>query len=137
MITDVHSVYLFPIMIDIAPPVILSCPNGPITAEISPDTLKATVPFAVPEAYDNFGRPLQIVTSPWNITSPFDFTTSTSVSYTFFDDARYNATCSFQVNVISMYQNSRERVFAFKKYHQSPQNRLPPILFLTTMLPKR
>ncbi|XP_071484069.1 uncharacterized protein [Diadema antillarum] len=57
------------------------------------------VTFREPTAIDTGGQPLQVITRPHGLTSPYNFTEDTHCSYTFVDQAGNNATCEFNVAV--------------------------------------
>ncbi|XP_022082655.1 sushi, von Willebrand factor type A, EGF and pentraxin domain-containing protein 1-like [Acanthaster planci] len=84
---------------DQAAPFLTYCP-GPVYANLT-DPAGALVSFDTPTAQDN-GLPgtLSLVISPPNITSPYLFTESTVVSFTFIDTANNSVTCMFSVHLL-------------------------------------
>ena len=77
-------------------PTLSSCP-GPIYATVE-DISGVSVTFDIPTARDNLPySTLTVETSPADITSPYLFTETTDVSYTFTDQAGNFVTCTFRV----------------------------------------
>ena len=80
-------------------PILASCP-GPVYATVE-DPAGVSVTFDIPTARDNdLSGNLTLVTSPADITSPYVFSKSTQVSYTFTDGANNSVTCTFPVQII-------------------------------------
>ncbi|XP_071847709.1 uncharacterized protein [Apostichopus japonicus] len=79
-------------------PIIEVCPGNQY-ANLNEGMVGAQVYFDTPSARDNSGEPLDVRTTPADITSPYIFTETTVVRYEFYDAANNTASCSFQVFV--------------------------------------
>lgn len=89
--------YILVVWKDQISPTVLSCP-GPISATRT-EIWGVEVAFDVPMATDNFDGNLEIVTTPTNLSSPFNFTVDTLCVYEFFDDNGNSVSCAFQIFV--------------------------------------
>ncbi|XP_030846782.1 fibropellin-1-like [Strongylocentrotus purpuratus] len=83
--------------VDRISPTVLSCP-GPISA-MRTENWGVEVPFDVPVATDNYDGNLEIVKTPKNLSSPFNFTIDTLCIYEFYDDNNNSVSCAFQIYV--------------------------------------
>eukprot|EP00057_Strongylocentrotus_purpuratus_P017942 XP_011672416.1 PREDICTED: sushi, von Willebrand factor type A, EGF and pentraxin domain-containing protein 1-like [Strongylocentrotus purpuratus] len=83
--------------VDRVSPYIISCP-GPISA-IRTEIWGVEVAFDVPVADDNYDDNLEIVTTPKNLSSPFNFTVDMLCIYEFYDDNNNSVSCAFQIFV--------------------------------------
>ncbi|XP_078611237.1 uncharacterized protein LOC144881802 isoform X2 [Branchiostoma floridae x Branchiostoma japonicum] len=85
--------------IDITAPTLLTCP-GPQYGTITDSSfLGVSVSFDIPQATDNSGETLSTTKLPVDITSPYNFTADTVVTYEFRDSGGNSVTCTFMVYV--------------------------------------
>ncbi|XP_022105727.1 sushi, von Willebrand factor type A, EGF and pentraxin domain-containing protein 1-like [Acanthaster planci] len=88
-----------PVCKDETPPVITFCP-GPIYVTVE-NVSGTPVTFDTPTARDNDPSDnLTLTTSPVDVGSPYNFTKSTLVVYTFTDAANHSVTCTFLVQIV-------------------------------------
>ena len=88
---------IFVVWKDRISPTLLSCP-GPISA-MRTENWGVEVAFDVPVATDNYDSNLVVVTTPKNLSSPFNFTIDTLCIYEFYDDNNNSVSCAFQIYV--------------------------------------
>ncbi|XP_072179385.1 uncharacterized protein [Diadema setosum] len=82
---------------DLTAPTLTSCP-APITATQT-ESWGVEVVFDVPSAIDSADTNLEVLTSPPDLISPYNFTGDTLCIYTFTDDANNSVSCQFHVYV--------------------------------------
>ncbi|XP_035695798.1 sushi, von Willebrand factor type A, EGF and pentraxin domain-containing protein 1-like [Branchiostoma floridae] len=88
-----------PVCQDITAPTLLTCP-GPQYGTITDSSfLGVSVSFDIPRATDNSGETLSITKLPVDITSPYNFTADTVVTYEFRDSGGNSVTCTFMVYI--------------------------------------
>ncbi|XP_071497252.1 uncharacterized protein [Diadema antillarum] len=85
---------------DLRAPVITSCPTQEIVATRT-EFWGAEVTFDFPTAIDNVDKNLQVLTSPPDLGSPYNFTSDTRCTVSFRDASNNSASCVFQVKLIS------------------------------------
>lgn len=62
------------------------------------------VTFDLPTALDNIDNDLGVSTYPIDLTTPYNFTSDTTCSFSFSDQSNNTALCVFQVYVTSEYR---------------------------------
>ncbi|XP_038055058.1 sushi, von Willebrand factor type A, EGF and pentraxin domain-containing protein 1-like [Patiria miniata] len=83
---------------DKVPPTLRVCP-GSLSGSMSGQTLGVVLSFDIPMAADNSGAQLTVIKTPSDITSPYNFTRDTDVSYIFTDAGGNSVACNFSVNI--------------------------------------
>ncbi|XP_038054961.1 sushi, von Willebrand factor type A, EGF and pentraxin domain-containing protein 1-like [Patiria miniata] len=83
---------------DKVPPTLRVCP-GSLSGSMSGQMLGVVLPFDIPMAADNSGAQLTVIKTPSDITSPYNFTRDTDVSYIFTDAGGNSVACNFSVNI--------------------------------------
>ncbi|XP_072179392.1 LOW QUALITY PROTEIN: uncharacterized protein [Diadema setosum] len=78
-------------------PTLTSCPGPKSVTQTEGWGVEVT--FNLPTAQDNLDDELTVVTSPADLTSPYNFTQDTTASFTFSDSAGNNVTCSFPIYI--------------------------------------
>ncbi|XP_038055062.1 sushi, von Willebrand factor type A, EGF and pentraxin domain-containing protein 1-like [Patiria miniata] len=84
--------------LDRVPPALHVCPNS-LSGSMSGQTLGVVLSFDIPMAYDNSGIQPTVIKTPPDITSPYNFTRDTDVSYIFTDAGGNSVACNFSVNI--------------------------------------
>ncbi|XP_038055355.1 sushi, von Willebrand factor type A, EGF and pentraxin domain-containing protein 1-like [Patiria miniata] len=84
--------------LDKVPPTLRVCP-GSLSGSMSGQTLGVVLSFDIPMAADNSGAQLTVIKTPSDITSPYNFTRDTDVSYIFTDAGGNSVACNFSVNL--------------------------------------
>nr|XP_054767000.1 uncharacterized protein LOC129274180 [Lytechinus pictus] len=83
---------------DKVPPTLTACPQSPLRV----GRIKhwgVEVGFVNPTAIDNFDTELRLTTYPLDLKSPYNFTSDTTCTYTFSDDAGNSVSCVFVIDI--------------------------------------
>nr|XP_054766890.1 sushi, von Willebrand factor type A, EGF and pentraxin domain-containing protein 1-like [Lytechinus pictus] len=83
------------------PPTLMSCPQSPFRVDRF-NHWGVEVGFVNPRAIDNFDTELLITTDPLDLKSPYNFTSDTTCTYTFTDEAGNSVSCLFIVDITSI-----------------------------------
>eukprot|EP00057_Strongylocentrotus_purpuratus_P002692 XP_003725040.2 PREDICTED: sushi, von Willebrand factor type A, EGF and pentraxin domain-containing protein 1 [Strongylocentrotus purpuratus] len=83
--------------IDEVPPTLTYCPPHILTTRTEYWGVEES--FVYPSAEDNFDMELQVTADPLDLMSPYTFTSDTTCTYTFTDDAGNSVSCVFQIDI--------------------------------------
>eukprot|EP00057_Strongylocentrotus_purpuratus_P005129 XP_003730284.1 PREDICTED: sushi, von Willebrand factor type A, EGF and pentraxin domain-containing protein 1 [Strongylocentrotus purpuratus] len=87
---------------DKIPPTLIYCPSHIFTTRTQYWGVEEN--FVYPSAEDNFDMALQVTADPPDLTSPYIFTSDTTCTYTFTDDAGNSVSCIFQIDITNEVQ---------------------------------
>nr|XP_054766999.1 sushi, von Willebrand factor type A, EGF and pentraxin domain-containing protein 1-like [Lytechinus pictus] len=102
---------------DKVPPTLTACPQSPLRV----GRIKhwgVEVGFVNPTAIDNFDTELRLTTYPLDLKSPYNFTSDTTCTYTFSDDAGNSVSCVFVIDITTLVGDEEEGEVLHLHLHQ-------------------